>query len=167
MEHQEQQKEQDMQSAIRQAKQLLEREGYTCVMRRGSQSYASRERGIAPLLQWIDTGIQLQGAVAVDKVVGKAAAYLYVQMQLAAVHAGVISQPALDVLLRYDIAVTYDALVPAIRNRAGTGFCPMETAVLHTDHPQEAEQILRRKRAEMLQQMAQADRQDAAETAMA
>lgn len=142
-----------MREELEQAKQLLEQEGYTCVLRRANCSYASKERGITPLLQWLDTGMDFKNAAAADKVVGKAAAYLYVLLQVSDIYAWVISKPALEVLQRYGIQIQYETLVPAIRNRAGNGFCPMETAVLAVDNPQEALQILRTKRAELLKAM--------------
>ncbi len=142
-----------MNEDLKLAKALLDEEGYTCVLRRGTFTYASRERGITPLLQWLDTGMNFKDAVAVDKVVGKAAAYLYVLLGVSEVYAYVISQPALEVLNRYHIAVQYTTLVEAVRNRTDTGFCPMETAVLSVDEPEQALEILRAKRAELLKQM--------------
>ena len=143
-----------MNEDLMQAKAKLDAEGYPCVLRRKHLSYTSKERGITPLLLWLETGMDFKNAVSVDKVVGKAAAYLYVLLGVSEVYAYVISQPALDVLKRYNIQVEYETLVPAVRNRTGNGFCPMETAVLAVDEPKEALEILRAKRAEMLQQMA-------------
>lgn len=60
---------------------------------------------------------------------------------------------AMDVLNRYGIRVQYETLVPAVRNRTDTGFCPMETAVLPVDEPEQALEILRAKRAELQKQM--------------
>ncbi len=150
-----------MRLELEQAKALLEQDGCTCVLRKANISYASKERGITPLLLWLDTGMNFQDAAAADKVVGKAAAYLYVLLQVTDLYAYVISEPALDVLERYGVRVIYETLVPAIRNRTDTGFCPMESAVLHVNEPQEALQILREKRAEMLKQMAQQDKTQA------
>ncbi len=144
-----------MRKELEQAKALLEQEGCTCVLRKANISYASKERGITPLLQWLDTGMNFCEAAAADKVVGKAAAYLYVLLQVSDLYAYVISQPALDVLERHGIRVIYEALVPAIRNRTNTGFCPMESAVLDVNEPTEALLILREKRSQMLKQMAQ------------
>jgi len=36
------------------------------------------------------------------------------------------------------VFVSFSTLVPAIRNRDNTGFCPIETAVLDCDCPQQA-----------------------------
>lgn len=131
------------------AKALLASEGYTCVLQKDDIVYTSTQRGIAPLMHWLADGIDLRGYSAADKVVGKAAAYLYVLLCLEEVYAYVISRPALDVLTRYDIAITYGELVPAIRNRTDTGFCPMESAVLSIDNAREAYGVLKGKLAEM------------------
>ena len=93
-------------------------------------------------MQWLKEGVDMQGAYVADKVVGKAAAYLYVLLGVRKVYAAVISRPALDVLERYNIGIVYDMLVPAIRNRTDTGFCPMETAVLDIDDANEAYRVL-------------------------
>ena len=143
-----------MNEDLMQAKAMLDAEGYTCVLRRKHLSYTSKERGITPLLLWLETGMDFKNAVSADKVVGKAAPYLYVLLGVSEIYAYVISQPALDLLKRYNVQVEYETLVPAVRNRTGNGFCPMETAVLAVDEPKEALEILRAKRAEMLQQMA-------------
>ncbi len=134
-----------MHSTIEQAKQLLHKEQLTCAVLGGEHTYTSTQRGIAPLMRWIAEGVDMQGYSAADKVVGKAAAYLYVLLGVAEVYALVISQPALEVLERYNIAVWYESLVPAIRNRTDTGFCPMETAVLEIEDTNEAYLVLKAK----------------------
>ena len=131
-----------MQRNLEQAKTLLIEQQLTCVVLCETRTYTSTQRGIAPLMQWLKEGIDMQGACVADKVVGKAAAYLYVLLGVREVYAAVISRPALDVLERYNIGIVYDVLVPAIRNRTDTGFCPMETAVLDIDDANEAYRVL-------------------------
>ena len=131
-----------MQRNLEQAKTLLIEQQLTCVVLCETRTYTSTQRGIAPLMQWLIEGIDMQGACVADKVVGKAAAYLYVLLGVREVYAAVISRPALDVLQRYNIGIVYDMLVPAIRNRTDTGFCPMETAVLDIDDANEAYKVL-------------------------
>ena len=138
-----------MHSELEQAKKLLNAEDYTCVILKGEHCYNSMQRGIAPLMQYIADKIDMKGYFAADKVVGKAAAYLYVRLGIAELYAGVISVPALEVLQRFHIPVSYDTLVPAIRNRTDTGFCPMETAVLDIQDTDEAYQVLKVKMSEM------------------
>lgn len=120
------------------ARSLLESGGYTCVLCRDEAVLTDTRRGIRPLLELLENPGQLSGYSAADKVVGKAAAFLYHLLGVDFVYAQVISQPAADVLTQYGIATEYASLVPAIRNRDNTGFCPMETAVLYIDDPNAA-----------------------------
>ena len=120
------------------AKHLLQNENHTCVFVRDDIIYKSCERGVKPLLQMIDTKGTLDGFCAADKVVGKAAAFLYVLLRVKEIHAVIISQSALKVLQSYDIPVSYNTLTKAIRNRTNTGFCPMEQATLDITDPHEA-----------------------------
>lgn len=107
----------------------LDAEDLTCVITDGAHTFESRLRGVAPLLAWLESGEVPRGCVAADRVVGKAAAFLYVHLGVAHVYARVMSLPAIAVLERYGIAWSADTQVEAIRNRAGTGYCPMERAV--------------------------------------
>ena len=119
-------------------KSLFLSEHYTCLLFDEKKSVHSFQRGVAPLLDWIENAYIARGASAIDKVVGKAAAYLYVLLKVKNVYAFVISQPALEVFRDYGINVQYDTLVSMIRNRTDTGFCPMETAVRDCNSPEEA-----------------------------
>ena len=120
---------------------LLE-EGYTCALAKGEKILTSTQRGVAPLLDWLQGGEDCQGGVAADKVVGKAAAYLYVLLGVASVHAKTISRAAEKVFQRFNLPYTYKERVEAIRNRTGDGFCPMERAVWEIEDPQEAYQAI-------------------------
>lgn len=138
-----------MTALVERAKCLLAEGEYTVVLCRGDVTYTDTRRGVAPLLALLDAATDVTGFAAADKVVGKAAAFLYLRLGVAAVHAGVISAPAHDLLTAHGIAVTYDTLVPAIRNRAGDGYCPMETVTLPLTDPLEAESAIRQRLAEL------------------
>ena len=114
---------------LQNARAMLARGGYTCVLCRADTYVTDTRRGVKPLLELLDSGTDCRNFCAADKVVGKAAAHLYCLLGVRAVYAAVISQPAKAVLEENGIAVTFDTLVPAIRNRAGDGLCPMESAV--------------------------------------
>ena len=128
---------------LEKARFLLEKENYTCVICRGDDVITDRRRGVRPLLELLESGKDLQGYSAADKVVGKAAAFLYCLLGVKALHAGVLSVPARDVLVSAGISVEWGSLVPAIRNRAGDGFCPMETAVWDLNEPALAPDAIR------------------------
>lgn len=120
------------------AKRLLLQENLTCVIFNNDEVYTSRERGVKPLLSLLDGNKNCKGCGVVDKVVGKAAAFLYVLLEVDSIHAGIISQSALQVLQEHEITITYDKLVDYIENRAKNGRCPMESAVLDINDSKEA-----------------------------
>ena len=134
---------------LEQAKAILEKEQATCAFVKGEEVSFSTERGVTPLLKLLQADKSLAGYSAADKVVGKAAAFLYVILKVERVYAKVISQYALSVLRNYHIEVEYDELVDAIRNRTNTGFCPMETAVLSINVPEEALAAIQKKQEEL------------------
>ncbi len=117
-------------------------EGDTCAIVCANKTLRSKERGVKPLMTWLAAGESCLGGVAADKVVGKAAAFLYVLLGVAEVHANVLSEMAERVLLRFGIRYTFAEKTAAIRNRAGTGFCPMEQAVWEVDDPKRAYTVL-------------------------
>ena len=126
------------------AKALLTDSEYTCVLCRGDAVCTDTRRGVAPLLAWLDNGTDLQGFSAADKVVGKAAAFLYCLLGVKEVYAPVMSRAALAVLTGSGIGATYDILVEGIINRRKTGPCPMETATKDIADSREALEAIRR-----------------------
>ena len=135
---------------LEKAKTLLTEGAYTVVLCRDDVTHTDTRRGVASLLALLDRGEDVSGFSAADKVVGKAAAFLYLRLGVAAVHAAVISTPAYDLLTAHGVAVTCDTLVPAIRNRAGDGYCPMEQVTLPLTDPVEAETAIRKRLAELI-----------------
>ena len=125
------------------ARNLLSSGGYTCVLCRDGLCLTDTRRGIRPLLELLDSGTNLSGFSAADKVVGKAAAFLYCLMGVGHVFAPVLSQPAAELFESYGIPAEYRLLVPAIFNRDRSGLCPMESAVRDISDPQEALHAIR------------------------
>lgn len=125
------------------AKSILAAENCTCVLSRGTEVYKSHRRGVAPLMGWLEEGLDLEGFSAADKVVGKATALLYCLLQVRTVYALVMSEAAANVLQRNGIPYQCEKLVPAIQNRAGDGLCPMEMATRNIDDPADAPAAIR------------------------
>lgn len=123
---------------LERAKELFKSSESTCVCCSDEDTLISKKRGVAPLLEWLDEGKNLKEYSAADKVVGNGAAFLYILLEVKELHANVISKSALETLNRYQIAITYDILTEAIRNRENTGFCPIETAVSGITSPDKA-----------------------------
>ena len=136
-------------SDLSRAKKLLAEGGYTCALCRGESEYTSEQRGVKPLVQWVEQGTDLVGYSAADKVIGRATAFLYVLLGVRAVYARVISRTALEVLTAADIAVEYRDAVPNIINRQGDGICPFEAAVLDIDDADKAYAVIREKMRQM------------------
>ena len=132
-----------MTASMQRARALLTEGGYTVVLCRGDVIYTDTRRGVAPLLALLDAGTDVTAFAAADKVVGKAAAFLYLRLGVAAVYADVMSTPAHELLTANGVEVACGSLVPAIRNRAGDGYCPMETVCLPLTDPMEAERAVR------------------------
>ncbi len=133
--------------ALRALSGRLQREGLTCILQQGERVLTSTQRGVAPLVAWLDAGEA--GCIAADKVVGRAAAFLYVLLGVRAVFAGVMSEGGRRVLSAHGIHAEYGALCDVIINRAGTGMCPMEEAVRSAVRPEEALALIRRRQREL------------------
>ena len=129
---------------LSEVKRLLREGDFTCVVVKGDNVFTSKERGVKPLISLLDADAELSGALAADKVVGKAAAMLYLLLNIKKLYASVISELALDTLTEAGIEVSYETLVPMIRNRTNTGFCPMEQATKDIDDPNEALNAIRK-----------------------
>ena len=138
-----------MTADLTKARNYLDSGDYTCVLCLGETLYTATDRGVKPLLRWLDDGISAAGFSAADRVVGRATAYLYCLLGVRAVHAGVMSGAAAEVLRENGIAVTQDTLVENIINRAGDGICPFEAAVWDIHTPEEALIAIRKKMEQM------------------
>jgi hypothetical protein len=131
------------------ARKTLTAGNFTCVLHKNDVFHTATERGVKPLVRWLTEGIDAKDFSAADKVVGRATAYLYVLLGVKEVWAGVMSEAAAEVLHRHGIAASQDKLVKNIINRAGTGICPFEEAVLEIHTPEEALAAIRAKMAQM------------------
>jgi phosphatidylglycerophosphatase A len=110
------------------ARSLLEEEKWNLVIVKGGQVFfSSRERGIAPFFQAVQSmGKSLHNAAVADRVVGLAVAMLCLHARVASVYAGIASQGALDMLKKKRVAVSTKSTVPYISNYDGTDLCPFE-----------------------------------------
>lgn len=101
----------------------------TCLLYKDKAIITSSLHGVAPLLSFLSSGVSYKGFSIVDRVTGKAAAFLYVLLGLKAIHAETMSEAALEYLRSEGIKADYDHLVPAIMNHARSDRCPLEKAV--------------------------------------
>ncbi len=136
-------------SDIERAKQLLYSGGYTCVLCRGDAVYTSTERGVAPMLEWLDNGAELHGFSAADKVIGKAAAMLFVLAGVSEIYSDIMSASAAEFLKNSGLRYSYDTLTQHIINRKGDGICPMEQLTADMNSAEEAFVAIKKKLTEL------------------
>lgn len=134
---------------INKAKDIFSDGGYSCVLCRGNSVFTSSEKGIKRLVDFCAESGAFSGFSAADKIVGKAAAFLYAKMGVVRVFAQVLSTGGEQVLRKYGIEYEYDTLCGEIINRTGTDICPMEKAVRTVEDCEEAYKILLEKVTEI------------------
>ena len=105
-------------------------------------------RGIGPLLKLLD-GMKLDGALVVDKVIGRAAAAICVQGGARKVCTRLAGKGAAELLEKRGIVFEAEQTVERILNRDKTGSCPMEKTVDGMDDPAKMVEALRKKVAEL------------------
>jgi len=103
--------------------------GHTLCLSKDGVLILDDKRGITPLLELIASGKDVSGYSAADKVVGKAAAALFIKCGVKQLYAAVLSKGGAKLLESHGVEYVYDTLTDAIINRAGTDVCPMEKAV--------------------------------------
>lgn len=128
---------------IEHAKQLLTDARYTCVICRGDDIHTSEKRGVAPLIELLDSRIDVRGYSAADKAVGKAAAMLFVLLDVSEIYAAIMSRSAKKILDGHRIKYSCGEEVEYIINRKKDGMCPMEKAVMDIDDPAEAQKEIK------------------------
>jgi len=113
--------------------------GKAAVIAKGGKIVCELEgRGVKPLLDALaENPDAFADAVAMDRIVGRAAAAIYVVGKAAGVMAPVMSEGAARLLEAHGVAFASDAIVPCIVNRSGTGMCPMDAATKDLLCPEE------------------------------
>lgn len=127
------------------ARTLLADGEYTCVLCKENTIHTSTLRGIAPMIEFLEKGIDLKGFSVADKIVGKAAAMLFSLADVKEVYAEVLSVTAAEYLSSCNIDFTYGTLTDKIINRKGDGICPMEQTVADITNEQEAFKAIKNK----------------------
>lgn len=103
--------------------------GHSIALCRGEEVLTNDARGVAPMVGYLSEKRDLSEFSVADRVVGKAAAMLFVLAGIKEVYAETLSASAEEYLTAHGIPVSYGTLTDHIENRTKTGLCPMETAV--------------------------------------
>lgn len=120
------------------AKKIFETGKYTCVICKDDIVITSVFKGVRPLVDWLESGVNFKDFSAADKIIGRAAVHLYILMRVDSVYASVMSKGAFELLSANNIKASYDILTDVIINRKGDDICPMEKAVAGIDDSIEA-----------------------------
>ena len=110
------------------ARSLLEEEKWNLVVvKEGKILYSSRERGVGPFFQAVQSmETSLHNAALADRIMGSAVAMLCLHARITSVYAGIASQGALDMLKGQGVIISSKSTVPFISNYDGTDLCPFE-----------------------------------------
>jgi len=129
---------------VEKAKKLLF-DDRTCIFIKDNKEYISNLKGIAPLFSMIEELDDTSGYSVADKIVGKAAAMIFVKMGIKEVYGEVMSLSGKQILEQYNIPYSYNTLVSKIINRKGDDICPMEKTVIDIDDLDVAYKLLKNK----------------------
>ncbi len=125
------------------ARRAIRRGEASCiVLLHRKELYRENRAGIGPALEALEAGA-LQDSVVLDRIVGRAAALLFLLGGVRRVYGKVMSRDALTLLREAGVRTDYGKCVRGIINRAGTGPCPMEAAVDGVTDPAEAARRIR------------------------
>jgi len=126
---------------------MVNSENNLMVFRGDELVFSSSGKGIAPLIEAIDTigRENLIGVATVDRVVGKAAALLNLYMGVVEVHAGVISSGAKVLLSGHGVQYQFLEETDVVKAKDGVVFCPFEKLVWDVADPEEAYTLIRLK----------------------
>jgi phosphatidylglycerophosphatase A len=119
------------------ARSLLQEDKWNLVIvKKGQVVFGSRERGIGPFYQAVQSiGRGLHNAAVADRIVGLAVAMLCLHARVSSVYAVIVSQGAFDMLKKKGVAVDSKNTVAHISNYNGTDLCPFEKVAQSCQKP--------------------------------
>ena len=134
------------------AKEMISAGKAECIIIRDNRIAAvERGRGVSPLLKLHDADKKLmENAVIVDKVIGRAAAFIAISGKVSYVYGKIMSEDAKELLSEHNIKSSCDLLVPRILNRKRNGLCPLEASVVGTKDVDTALKQIRNRIAELM-----------------
>lgn len=115
--------------------------------------YRTSGRGVRPFLDLLETeeGRQmLEGAIVVDKLIGKGAAMLAVYGKASSVYGVTMSDSGKAFLEQHDKLNGFTRCVEVISQRDGKGLCPIERSVLDVEDPAQAYENIKATIAELM-----------------
>jgi hypothetical protein len=122
----------------------------------GKIVFTGNGRGVATLLALYDGNPQtLNGAIVVDKIIGKAAAMILIAGGCRYAFGEIMSVAGREILKEHGVTLDHGRCVEIISNITGNGICPIERSVIETDDVHKGVDMLRNRILEMRAQGAQ------------
>ena len=141
-----------MDKDFQKAKEEYNKGQYTLVICKDEDIVTSDITGIKPLINLIEEKKEYKGYSAADKIVGRAAAFLYTLLEVKNLYGEIMSKGATEILKNAKINFEYKTLSDFIENRKKDGMCPMDEAVKNINDPKEAYEAIKQKIAFLLNQ---------------
>ena len=141
-----------MDKDFQKAKEEYNKGQYTLVICKDADIVTSDITGIKPLINLIEEKKEYKGYSAADKIVGRAAAFLYTLLEVKNIYGEIMSKGATEILKNAKINFEYKALTDFIENRKKDGMCPIDEAVKNINDPKEAYKAIKQKIAFLLNQ---------------
>ena len=104
-------------------------EGNNLVAVSDEQVLTFDQSGIKPIFMLLEKLSTLENFVVADKIVGRAAACIYVMAKVKYLYGGVMSKGAAELLQQNNIDFGFGTLCDKIINRKGDDVCPMEKLI--------------------------------------
>ena len=134
-----------MDKDFQKAKEEYNKGQYTLVICKDADIVTSDITGIKPLINLIEEKKEYKGYSAADKIVGRAAAFLYTLLEVKNIYGEIMSKGATEILKNAKINFEYKTLTDFIENRKKDGMCPMDEAVKNINDPKEAYKAIKEK----------------------
>ena len=134
-----------MDKDFQKAKEEYNKGQYTLVICKDADIVTSDITGIKPLINLIEEKKEYNGYSAADKIVGRAAAFLYTLLEVKNLYGEIMSKGATEILKNAKINFEYKTLTEFIKNRKKDGMCPMDEAVKNINDPKEAYKAIKEK----------------------
>ncbi len=122
------------------AKKTLIEGGYSAVVVKDNKVlHAVMGSGVYPVIKlYNEYPEDMKDAVVADKIIGRAAAIVYILCGIKEIYCHVISEPGIEILDKHGIKHSQNNIVARIDNRTKTDMCPMEKSSFKSEDIHEA-----------------------------
>ena len=126
------------------AKRLNQKSLSLVVVKNGKVLFETESHGLNDLVKMINQlQSSMKGSSVADRIVGRAAALLFIYSGVSAVFAPTISDGGIEILDNNNVFHEFEKRVPRILNSKKTDVCPFEKLVAELSSPEEAYERLK------------------------